>query len=84
MTGGISATAVIGAIGVGLSAVQMMTSKKGGSAAAPTVTKSPVMPTADDAATKAAERRSLAGQAQRKGRQSTILENDSTVGDLLG
>lgn len=52
-------------------------------APAPPIAKPPVMPIPDDAAVKAAQRRSLADQAQRRGRQSTIL-SDTTTNDPLG
>lgn len=44
----------------------------------------PVIPTGDDEATRRARRRSVSSLAQRRGRQSTILTGDSTVGDPLG
>ena len=46
--------------------------------AAPAITSPPVMPTPDDAAVKAAKRRSIAEQIRRRGRASTILESNQT------
>jgi len=43
----------------------------------------PVMPLADDAATRRARRRSITGQMRRRGRASTIL-TDSGAADALG
>ena len=43
-----------------------------------------VIPNADDDATKAARRRSIAGQMQRRGRQSTLLTDQDSGGDALG
>lgn len=45
--------------------------------------KEPVIPEADDAATRAARRRSIAAQLRRRGRASTILTQDS-ASDTLG
>lgn len=53
------------------------------SAPTPTVSKPTTMPTPDDEAARAAKRKSLAAQSARRGRSSTILEDD-TSGDLLG
>lgn len=50
--------------------------------AAPTVAPVTPMPTPDDEAAKAAKRRQAAALQKRKGRQSTILDQDQT--DLLG
>lgn len=47
--------------------------------AAPTV-----MPIPDDAAVKKAQQRQLQGLATRRGRQSTILDDSTNSGDLLG
>ena len=44
----------------------------------------PVIPLGDDAATKRSRRRSIASQMQRRGRQSTILTDDTQSGDVLG
>jgi hypothetical protein len=43
-----------------------------------------VIPTADDQAVKDARRRSITAQLRRRGRASTILTGDSSVGDTLG
>jgi hypothetical protein len=53
-------------------------------APAPTVPKPAVMPIADDEAVKAAKKRSLVEQMQRKGRQSTILTDGTDAADVLG
>jgi len=53
-------------------------------APAPTVPKPAVMPIADDEAVKAAKKRSLVEQMQRKGRQSTILTDGTDATDVLG
>lgn len=53
-------------------------------APAPVVTAPTPMPLPDDAAVAAAKRRSIAGQMQRSGRQSTILTSDPVTGDPLG
>lgn len=45
--------------------------------------KEPVIPESDDAATRAARRRSIAAQIRRRGRASTILTQDS-ASDTLG
>ena len=52
-------------------------------AAAPAVTPPTPMPTPDDAAIKAAKRRSIADQQRRQGRASTILTDTGTT-DALG
>lgn len=52
--------------------------------APPVLTTPTVMPTPDDAAAKAAKRRQLSGLAQRRGRQSTILSDNTQSADLLG
>lgn len=83
MSGGISAGTMIAAVGAGLSAVQMISSMGKKAPSAPTIAAPTVMPAPDDEATKDAKRRSLAGQLQRKGRQSTIL-SDPVSSDLLG
>lgn len=49
-------------------------------AAAPEVTAPTVMPTSDDARTQEAKRRSLAMQAARGGRASTILTDNDSFG----
>lgn len=75
---------IISAIGSGLGAVSTIAGMgKKDSAPAPIVSKPTTMPTPDDAAAKAAKRRALAGATERRGRQSTILSDD-TAGDLLG
>lgn len=55
-------------------------------APAPILKEPTVMPTADDAAIRAAKRKTTATQMQRSGRQSTILSGDGGVGssDTLG
>jgi hypothetical protein len=75
--------ALAGASATVLNATGVIGGSKG-SASPPPLAPPPVMPEPDDAATKAAKRRALAGQAQRQGRQSTILSNDLSSGDLLG
>lgn len=50
----------------------------------PTVAPPTPMPTPNDEAQQAAKRRALAAQQARRGRQSTILANDSADGDTLG
>lgn len=67
------ATSVLGALSGGKS-----------SAPAPVVTQPTVMPTPDDEAQKAAKRRALAGQLQRRGRESTILDQGLTSDPLGG
>lgn len=53
--------------------------------AAPVAAPGPtVMPLADDAAVKAARKRSLIGQSQRGGRSSTILTDTASGSDKLG
>ena len=52
--------------------------------APPATTTPTVMPTPDDEASKAAKRRQLSGLAQRRGRQSTILSDNTQSADLLG
>lgn len=76
---------IISAIGSGLGAVSSISGMFGGKkeSAPPPVSKPTVMPEPDDEASRAAKRRALAGAAQRRGRQSTILSDD-TSGDLLG
>jgi len=53
-------------------------------AAAPTVKAPTVMPEPDDDASKRAKGRQAASMTQRRGRQSTILSEDTGGGDLLG
>ena len=48
--------------------------------AAPKVEKATVMPTADGADVQAARKRSLAEQMRRRGRASTTLHDDDTLG----
>ncbi len=48
---------------------------------APEVKPPPVMPTPDDAAVRSAQRRSIAAQLARRGRQSTILTDPLGGGD---
>lgn len=50
----------------------------------PQLSKPETMPTPDDDAARNAKKRSLAAQAQRRGRQSTILSDPLSGGDLLG
>ena len=52
--------------------------------APPPVIPPPAMPLPDDAAAKRARRKSLAGQLQRSGRQSTILSDAVTDTQTLG
>lgn len=52
--------------------------------AAPVPPTPTVMPTPDDEAMKAAQRRQMATTQARRGRQSTILSDPSEGGDLLG
>lgn len=56
----------------------------GGGGAAPAPSAPTVMPTPDDEAARAAKRKSLAAQAQRRGRQSTILSDPTAGSDILG
>ena len=51
---------------------------------APAVTPPTAMPVAGDAATKAAERASIAEQLRRRGRASTILTDQTGTSDKLG
>lgn len=51
---------------------------------APEIKPPPVMPTPNDAATKAAKRRALVTQYSRRGRQSTILSDALSGSDALG
>lgn len=57
-------------------------SKLVGGKAAPTasVTGTPIMPTPDDAAVKAARRKQAAAAIKRGGRTSTMLTSDETLG----
>ena len=52
--------------------------------AAPAVTTPTAMPTPGDAASKAAERASIAEQLRRRGRASTILTDQAATTDKLG
>lgn len=52
--------------------------------AAPATTAPTAMPTPGDAATKAAERASIAEQLRRRGRASTILTDQAGTTDKLG
>lgn len=77
---------LIGAVGGALGGVGSLIGALGGggdSPAPPTPSAPTVMPTPDDEAARAAKRKALAGQAQRRGRQSTDLTGVSS-GDLLG
>lgn len=73
----------VGTILGGVSAIGGLMGSKKSSAPAPAVSKPTVMPEPDDAATRAARRRSAASQSQRGGRQSTILSDDF-AGEPLG
>lgn len=79
--------ALISTIATGVGAVSSIAGLLGGgkssSTAAPQVSKPTVMPIPDDEAALAAKRRSLLAQSQRRGRDSTILSDDSSS-DLLG
>lgn len=74
-------TSVVGGIGMSLLGSVLGGGKS--SPAPPPITQPTVMPTPDDEATRSAKRKSLAGQIQRRGRQSTIL-SDPVSSDLLG
>lgn len=50
----------------------------------PEVPKPTVMPTPDDEAMKAEKRKKLSSLSQRRGRQSTILSDNTQSADLLG
>lgn len=50
----------------------------------PVVTPPTPIPLPDEEAIASAKRRSIAGQMQRSGRQSTLLTNDTGTNDLLG
>jgi hypothetical protein len=64
----------------------MMNQNQGTAAApaTPAVTPPTAMPTPGDAATKAAERASIAEQLRRRGRASTILTDQTGTTDKLG
>lgn len=64
----------------------MMSDNNSGPAAAPAPVVAPptVMPTPDDDAMKAAQRKQLAANQARRGRDSTILSNPNDTADLLG
>lgn len=51
---------------------------------APAIEPVKTLPTPDDAATKLAKKRSIAGLQARKGRASTILTADTAISDALG
>lgn len=75
---------VLTGIGAGASVLGAMGALGGKpSAPAPTMSKPTTMPTPDDEAARAAKRKSLAAMSARRGRASTILDDDSS-GDLLG
>lgn len=52
--------------------------------APPSVTAPTVMPTPDDEAIQAEKRKKLSALSQRRGRQSTILSDNTQSTDLLG
>ncbi len=83
----VSLTAIASIIGAGVSAGSALGMFGGGDkpqAAAPTVKAPTVMPEPDDDAAKKAKTRQAAAMTQRRGRQSTILSEDTGGGDLLG
>ena len=87
MSGGISATTIIAGVGAAasaLGAISSLTKKSPSAAVAPALEAPKVMPTPDDDAARAAKRRAVAGLAQKRGRQSTILSDPLASGDLLG
>ena len=81
--GTIAMVAAIGGAASGAASLYGALSGGKDSPAPPTVSKPTVMPSPDDDAMKLAKKKALAGQVQRRGRQSTVLESD-TSGDLLG
>jgi len=72
--------------GMGFGKILSSLTAKAATQSAPILKEPTVMPTADDAAIRAAKRKALAGQSKRSGRQSTILSGDGGVGssDTLG
>lgn len=72
----------IGSILGGIGAVKGIFSSGGDAPKTPEILPPTPMPTPDDAASRAAKRKSIAAQQQRQGRASTILTEAAT--DTLG
>lgn len=86
MSGGITAGTVLtygAAAASALGAIKTLTADHS-TPPLPAISKPTLMPEPDDAAAKAAKRKTLEGAASRRGRESTILSDPLSGGDLLG
>lgn len=87
MTGGVTASTILTALGTAATvagAVKSFTTKSPSAAGAAALEKPSLMPTPDDEVARAAKKRAAAGLSQKRGRQSTILSDPLSGGDLLG
>lgn len=88
MSGGVSAATIFSALGAAATVYSATQSGKGNRSAympqaAPVAAAPTVMPTPDDDAMKAAQRKQAMANQARRGRESTIL-SDPMSSDLLG